>query len=282
MKITTEDLRDENFEMSEEWQEAVDTKLAAETYTNKIKKAAARDRRTSNKRIKRLSYDAASWLAKWSNQCDARRASEDELARVAREVNSLDEVLQRYKSAMEESEGKKKQMKKEWKDDEAASRKDGGQSWPVWVVQLICELLVIGTPPSSMPGNIQIMYETLYDIDLDVEGEKNVEFPSINFCRQCHIVVQVIGETMVALKLAKSVKWNQLFTDATSSRQIYFQDLLVGIMDNNGMIYPVVVSSCIFMEDETSETEARYVIDKVCDTLCDSFFILFAFLVYQY
>ena len=75
------------------------------------------------------------------------------MARVAREVNSLDEVLQRYKSAMEESEGKK-HIKKEWKEDEAASCKGGGQSWPVWVVQLICELPVIGTPPSSMPGNI--------------------------------------------------------------------------------------------------------------------------------
>ena len=87
---------------------------------------------------------------------------------------------------------------------------------------------------------------------------------------------------MVALKLAKAVKWNQLFTDATYRRQIYFQDLLFGIMDDDGMIDPVVVSSCIFMEDETSETEARCVIDKVCDTLCDYFFILFAFLVYQY
>ena len=74
---------------------------------------------------------------------------------------------------------------------------------------------------------------------------------------------------MVALKLAKAVKWNQLFIDATSRWQISFQDLLVGIMDDDGMIDPVVVSSCIFMEDETSETEARCVIDKVCDTLCD-------------
>ena len=73
---------------------------------------AARDRRTYNKRIKRLSSDAASCLAKWRNERDARRASEDELARLAREVNSLDEVLQRCKSTMEESEGKKKQMKK--------------------------------------------------------------------------------------------------------------------------------------------------------------------------
>ena len=78
-------------------------------------------------------------------------------------------------------------------DDEAASRKGGGCIWHVWVVQFICELLVIDTPHSSMPSNIRIMYETLYDIDLDAEGEKKVEFPSINFCRQCHIVVQVIG-----------------------------------------------------------------------------------------
>ena len=82
-------------------------------------------------------------------------------------MNSLDEVLQKYKSAMEESEGKKKRIKKEWKDDEAASRKGGGWSWPIWLVQLICEFLVIGTLPSSIPGNIRIMYETLYDIDLD-------------------------------------------------------------------------------------------------------------------
>ena len=82
---------------------------------------------------------------------------------------------------MEESEGKKNQMKKEWEDDEAASRKCGCRSWPVWLVQLICELLVINKMPSSIPGNIRIMYETLYDINLDAEGEKKVEFPSIIF-----------------------------------------------------------------------------------------------------
>ena len=67
MNITIKDLRDENFKMAEEWQDAVDAKLAADIYTNELKKAAARDRQKSNKRIKRLSSDAASWLAKWSN-----------------------------------------------------------------------------------------------------------------------------------------------------------------------------------------------------------------------
>ena len=98
--------------MAKEWQDALDAKLAAYIYTNELKKVAARDRRTYNKRIKRLYSDATSCLAKWRNERDARRAAEDDLARVAREVNILEKVLQRYKSAMEESEGKKKQMKK--------------------------------------------------------------------------------------------------------------------------------------------------------------------------
>ena len=50
MKITIEDLRDDNFEMSEEWQDAVDAKLFADTYTDDLKKAAAKYRRTSNKK----------------------------------------------------------------------------------------------------------------------------------------------------------------------------------------------------------------------------------------
>ena len=103
MNITIKDLRDEDFEMSEDWQDAMDTKLAAETYTNELKKAAARYSQTSNNRIKRISSDAASRLSKWRNKRDARRAAEDELARVAREVNILEELLQRYKPAMEES-----------------------------------------------------------------------------------------------------------------------------------------------------------------------------------
>ena len=36
-------------------------------------------------------------------------------------------------------------------------RKGGGHRWPVRVVQLICELLVDGAPPSAIPG---IIYTT--------------------------------------------------------------------------------------------------------------------------
>ena len=42
--IIIEDLRDENFEMAKEWQDAMNAKLAAETYTSELKKAVARYR----------------------------------------------------------------------------------------------------------------------------------------------------------------------------------------------------------------------------------------------
>ena len=35
-------------------------------------------------------------------------------------------------------------------------------------------------------------------------------------------------------------------------------------MDGDDKIDPVVVSSCIFMEDESLETEANSILDKVC------------------
>ena len=239
MNLTIQDLQEENFDMAKEWQ------------------AAMYEKRKAVKRTKRVVSESATRLAKWRAERDARREAEDKLARISKQAESQKAVLERYQTALEASDDTKKDMKKEWDDDRAAGSRGGARSWPVWVVQLICELLVNGTPPTAIPGNIKTMYETLY-------GEDAKEVPSVNFCRRCRIVVQVIGETMTALKLANSKTWKQVFTDATSRRQISFLVLLIGVMDEDGRIDPVVVSSCIFMEDETSETEAQCVLDKVC------------------
>ena len=126
----------------------------------------------------------------------------------------------------------------------------------MWVVQLISELLAHGTAPSTIPANIETMYHTLY-------GVKPKEVPSVNFVRQCQVVVQVLGETITAVKLASAEKWDQLWADATSRRQTSFQALIIGIMGEDDNIDPVVVSSCIFAEDEKSDTQAESVIAKV-------------------
>ena len=103
----------------------------------------------------------------------------------------------------------KRSMQKEWDDKEAVWNNWGGQRWPPWVVQLICELLVTGTPPSAIPQTIQTFCETLLQ-------EKPKELPSVNFVRECRVIMEVIGETIVAIKLAHAPKWDQLWYDGTT------------------------------------------------------------------
>ena len=147
-------------------------------------------------------------------------------------------------------------MKKEWADEEAAHKRGGARRWPVWVVQLICELLVCGCAPTAIGASIKIMYETLY-------GEKTDEEPSVNFIRHCRVVVEIMGETVTAMKLASADSWKQLWTDATTRRQIPFTALIIGLLGDEEDIDPVVVSSCIFMDDERSETQADGIVNKV-------------------
>jgi len=84
-----------------------------------------------------------------------------------------------------------------------------GGKWQPWVIQYICELFVIGTPPASIPSIISTSYQTYY-------GKEPDEVPQISFVRQCRVIVQVIGKTITAIKLASAEKWDQLWTDATT------------------------------------------------------------------
>ena len=131
-----------------------------------------------------------------------------------------------------------------------------GGKWQPWVIQYICELLVIGTPPASIPSIISSSYQMYY-------GKEPDEVPQVSFVRQCRVIVQVIGETITAIKLASADKWDQLWTDATTRRQCPFQALIIGLMDSEKKLDPVTVSSCIFLEDETAETTVESILAKV-------------------
>ena len=180
----------------------------------------------------------------------------DELARVSKLADQQKKTLDKYQAMLEQSPEKRKELKKMFDEQRGAGRRGGGRTWPVWVVQLITELLAHGTPPSAIPANIDTMYKTLYEV-------KPKEVPCVNFVRECRVVVQVLGETITAVKLASAEKWDQLWADATSRRQTSFQALIIGIMGEDDKIDPVVVSSCIFAEDEKSETQAESVLAKV-------------------
>ena len=57
-------------------------------------------------------------------------------------------------------------------------------------------------------------------------------------------------------------KWEQVFTDGTSRRQIALQNLVIGLLDDN-VLKPLILSSSIISEDETSENQAKEILLKV-------------------
>ena len=107
------------------------------------------------------------------------------------------------------------------------------------MVLLICELLNISIPLGAIPSSIYTLYETL-------TGFEPTEVPYVSFIQRCLTVVQVVRETIAAWKLEDADSWLQIFTDATSSNQCTFQELVVGLMNEDGLLDPVIFSSCIF------------------------------------
>jgi hypothetical protein len=186
---------------------------------------------------------ASSRLDKWHIDRDRRRAAENEVARLNKSAMEMDLIIKGYRSEIEQSGKSTRRLKKEWANEEAAVAHGGAMRWPPWVGQVICELLVNGTSPSAVPTAMQTMYQML-------TGDTPNEFPTINFVWSCRVVVEVIGETIAAMKLADAPSWSQLWTDETTRRQIPFTALVIGLMGEDDDIDPVVVSSCIFMEDE--------------------------------
>ena len=217
---------------------------------------AVEDRREASRLRDRWKYHAKQRYTKWQSEKTTNDTLKDELVRLQKELEQTKKILTKYKAMAESSPECMRRMKKEWEDEDAASKRGGGRKWPVWVVILICELLVNGTSPRAIPGNIESFYFALYGTTPDVT-------PSVNFCRECRPIVQVIGETITALKLGIADAWDQLWADATTRRQTPFTALIIGMMGEDYEIDPVIVSSCIFMEDERSETQADCLIDKV-------------------
>ena len=146
-------------------------------------------------------------------------------------------------------------IKLEIKRERVIGRKGGSARWPVRIVLLICELLVNGTPPSAVPKNIRTFSSTII-------GNAPGLFPSVCFVRKCRVVVQNLNEMLAAFRLSKEERWHQLFTDGTTRRQVAFQNMVIGI-SNGDKFESIIASSCIYLKDETSETQVEALKNKV-------------------
>ena len=60
---------------------------------------------------------------------------------------------------------KKLEMKQEWVTIDSSNKrkgkggvgKDGGRTWGIWVVQMICELLAVGSSPTAIRDSLRIV-----------------------------------------------------------------------------------------------------------------------------
>ena len=59
------------------------------------------------------------------------------------------------------------------------------------------------------------------------------ELPSIWTIRCTRTVLFVVIQTLATYRIAKADKWEQLFTDGTSHRQVAFQNLIVIIEEDD-------------------------------------------------
>ena len=71
-----------------------------------------------------------------------------------------------------------------------------------------------------------------------------------------------MNETLSAFRLGNVETWHQLFTEINYQRQISFQNLFIALIENGGL-GPVIVSSFIYVEYETSEKCVESILETV-------------------
>jgi len=66
----------------------------------------------------------------------------------------------------------------------------------------------------------------------------------------------------ILLLICEMLSWHQAFTDGTTRRQIAFQNLVIALLED-GNLDPVIVSSSMYVENETSERCVQSILETV-------------------
>lgn len=135
----------------------------------------------------------------------------------------------------------------------------GRPRWPLYIYELIMEMLVKGTPPSSINGNI-VAHVRSFCPTIIIK-----ELPSIWTIRRTRTVLLIVVEAIAAYRLGRSKKWQQLFTDATTRRQTLFTNLAISIQeeDDDELLTPLLLSSSIYSPGEKTEVVVAVIVDTL-------------------
>jgi hypothetical protein len=151
-----------------------------------------RDLKAEQARLKREAMSARDY---WKEQAETAR----------QQARDAEEELAKYKEAFESA---LREIRARQADDAAATserparrryakeHRGAAWTWPLWMVQLILELLVNGVPPASIPACIRSHAE------LSGEPAEDVDVPCFDFCKGMRSVLRVLIETLTACRLA--------------------------------------------------------------------------------
>ena len=120
---------------------------------------------------------------------------------------------------------------------------------------LIVELILNGTPTHAIPGNIQAFASYLLPF------VKDVNTPTVRFCKGMRSELRVGTETLVAYLLGNAFNWRQLFTDGTSRRQVHLLNVIIGIDGPDGNILPLIMRAAMIGTGESSEQQVNDILE---------------------
>ena len=110
-------------------------------------------------------------MLKSSNELgEINRELDNESGSLIKALTSQEQILERYCLEISQSQSFSKDMRRK----RAVGKQGGASQCESWVVLLICELLIIGIPPTAIPSSIYTLYETLI-------GVETTEVPSVRF-----------------------------------------------------------------------------------------------------
>ena len=141
----------------------------------KLKKDALRKSRCIQKDLTRVKY-----------------MSEKRLERLDISTNNISKL----QSMLDENKSKlhHNQVKKIREGDQHG----GAYTWPLWILQLVLEMLVNGAPPSSIPSSI-VSHISITSPDIEIK-----EVPCVSYVRKCQSILRIIGDTLASYQLAKA------------------------------------------------------------------------------
>ena len=135
-------------------------------------------------------------------------------------------------------------------------RRKCGSKWPMWIVQLILKLFVNSVPPSSgIPNHSHIgVYQ----------GRLKLLKNKVTFTNGCKGIPYYLASPWRKPRsiVVSSKVMGVIFTGGTSRLQVSMQNEIVLIINEGKESYPIIICSCIFLENDISDRQEEGVIDK--------------------